>query len=162
MQRLVRKINKSKWLQVDIFTDYDVSADAITNCLKTTKNTLSVWSIEDDNFIESAVLAIVASQDRLETIDVVILEESILEKDITIIESDGLTPVLSLVKSHRDLGELTFAKLEIIKNHIVDRIRSEKCIRYTKGKTKQILLKAIDEGILKIDDLNESMKSKIS
>jgi len=159
---LIRKINKAKWFQIDIFNDDDVSADAITNCLKTTKNTLSVWNIESEDDVDKAVLAIVSSQDHIETIDVVILNtEKIKEYEINIIASSGNTPIEEYKNLHRDLAELTFSKLGKIKDHIVERIRNDKIKRYTKGKLKKMLLEAIDCGKIKLDDLNDSIQNKL-
>ncbi|MHA1894133.1 MAG: hypothetical protein ACTSX4_06510 [Candidatus Helarchaeota archaeon] len=159
---LIRKINKAKWFQINIMNDNDVSADAITNCLKTTKNTLSVWNIETEDDIDKAVLAIVSSQDHIETIDVVILNtEKIKEYDINIIASTGNTPIEELKDLHKDLSELTFSKLGKIKDHIVERIRNDKIKRYTKGKLKKMLLEAIKNGKLKLNDLNDSVQNKL-
>ena len=58
MSLLVRKINRAKWLQTDIAHGDDISADAITNCMKTTSNRLSVWEVESEARIEEAALAI--------------------------------------------------------------------------------------------------------
>ncbi len=159
---LVRKISKSKWFQIDIRKDNDVSADAITNCLKTTNNTLSVWSIENEDDIEKAILAIASNLDHIETIDIVILNDEVLqESGIKIITSKGNTPIESLKEIHRDLSELTFSKLGNVKDHIVERIRNDKLRRFTKGKLKKILRDAIEKGFLELDDLNESVRNKI-
>lgn len=159
---LIRKINKSKWFQINIIEDSDVSADAITNCLKTTRNTLSVWAIENEEDLNNAVLAIVSNQDHIETIDIVILNNSTLQdQDITIIASSGNTPIESLRDIHRDLIDLTFSKLGIIKEHIVERIRSKKLKRFTKGQLKKLLNDAINNGLLKLDDLNDSLRRKL-
>ena len=159
---LIRKINKSKWFQIDIKNDDDVSADAITNCLKTTKNTLSVWSIEIEEDIETAILAIASNLDHIETIDVVILnDEKLQEYGIKIITSMGNTPIDSLKEIHRDLAELTFSKLGQIKDHIVERIRNDKIKRFTKRDLKKILKNAIEKGFLELDDLNDSVRNKI-
>ncbi|MBC8185470.1 hypothetical protein H8E88_30645 [candidate division KSB1 bacterium] len=140
---LIRKINKAKWFQIDIMNDDDVTADAITNCLKTTENTLSVWNIENEADIEQAVLAIAASLQHIETIDVVILSTDTLKQyDINIITSTGNTPIESLKEIHRDLSGLTFSKLSQIKDHIVERIRNEKLKRFTKGQLKKLLLRS--------------------
>ena len=160
---LIRKINKAKWFQVDIINDSDVSADAITNCLTTSRNKLSVWNIENEDDIEQAVLAIASSLEHIETIDVIILNTDILrEYDINIITSTGNTPIESLKEIHRDLSGLTFSKLGQIKEHIVERIRNDKLKRYTKGKLKKLLLNAIDTGILELEDLNDSVRYKLT
>lgn len=162
MPLLVRKINKAKWYQIDIENDNDVKADAITNCLKTTKNNLSVWRIESEDDLEEAILALVANQDHLDTIDVVILEEStLIDYKLNIVASPGDTPVESLIAAHRDISDLTFTNLGMVKDHIVERIRNQKIKRFTVGSLKKLLKEAIENGILKIEDLKESVQSKI-
>ena len=162
MSLLVRKINKAKWLQVDISTTDDVSADAITNCLKTTKNTLSVWKIDTEEDLEQAVIALVANQDHLDTIDVVILQEdSLNEYNLNIVASPGDTPVESLVEAHRDIADLTFSRLGSVKDYIVERIRNEHIKRFTVGNLKKLIKKSIEDGLLKKEDLKESIQKKI-
>lgn len=162
MSFLVRKINKAKWYQIDIMESNDITADAITNCLRTTKNTLSVWHIETEDDLEKAVLAIVANQEHLDTIDVVILDEpSLNEYNLNIVTSPGETPVASLIEAHRDIAELTFIKLGHVKDHIVQRIRSQKMKRYTVGSLKKILSDAIANGLIQKEDLKESLREKI-
>lgn len=160
---LVRKVNKAKWFQIDILNNSDVTADAITNCLKTTNNTLSVWSIKEENDVNNAVLAISSGLDHIETIDVVILEKETIEKHkIKIVVSNGNTPISTFVNSHRDLSNLTFTKLGFIKDHIVERIRENKLKRFTKGTLIKMLKQAIDDGILQLIDLKESIREKIN
>lgn len=162
MSYLVRKINKAKWYQIDIENDNNVSGDAITNCLKTNKNTLSVWKIETEDDLDQAILALVANQDHLDTIDIVILEESsLLEYNLNIVASPGDTPVESLKDAHRDISELTFTKLGEVKDHIVERIRNQKLKRYTVGSLKKLLKKSIEQGLLKKEDLKEFVQQKI-
>lgn len=162
MSYLVRKINKAKWYQIDIDKDDNVTADAITNCLKTTRNTLSVWKIESEDDLDQAVLALVANQDRLETIDIVILDEKSLEDyNINIVASPGNTPVYSLINTHRDISDLTYTELGTVKDHIVERIRSQKIIRYTASSLKNLLVEAIEEGLVKKEDLKESVQKKV-
>ncbi len=162
MSLLVRKINKAKWFQVDLWSTYDVSADAITNCLKTSKNTLSVWKIETENDLDQAVLALVSNQDNLDTIDVVILDESsLVDYNVRIISSPGNTPIESLTEAHRDLSELSYTTLGIVKDHIVSRIRNNYIKRYTVGNLKKLLKNSIEQGLLKKEDLQEGVQKKI-
>ncbi len=162
MSLLIRKINKAKWIQGDIENDSDVSADAITNCLRTTGNTLSVWQINTEDDLDSAVLALVSNQDHLEAIDVVILEEeSINRYNIRIMVTPGKTPIEELSETHRDLADLTYSKLGTIKDHIVERIRTDNLKRYTRGTIKKLIQKAIEDGKIELSDLKESIREKI-
>ena len=162
MSLLVRKINIAKWHQVDLSSTNDVSADAITNCMKTTKNTLSVWQIQSEQDLDKAVLALVANQDHLDKIDVVILEEStLLNYNLNILATPGDTPIPSLANTHRDIADLNYSKIGDGKNHIVDKIRAKSHKRYTVGNLKKLLKDAIEMGVLEKEDLKVSVKSKI-
>ncbi len=159
---LVRKINKAKWFQKNILEEDIVSADAITNCLKTSRNTLSVWKIESEQELDMAVLALASKQEHLDAIDVVILEESTVSSlKIEIIATPGDTPVSDLVDTHRDLSDLDYDKLGCISSHIVERVRADKLKRYTKSALKTLLKNAIEEGLLRSEDLQESVLKKM-
>jgi hypothetical protein len=161
MSFLVRKINRAKWFQFDILKFDEVSADAVTNCLKTTGNTLSVWHIESEEDIENAVLAIVANQDHIETVDFVILDaQALIEYNLNIVFTPGDTPVKSLVETHRDVSGLSYTKLGHVKEHLVQRIRVDKIKRYTASSIKKILSKALSDGLIQIEDLKESIRGK--
>jgi hypothetical protein len=162
MSLLVRKIDKSKWLQTDIYRGEDISADAITNCLRTNRNTLSVWEVDSESNIDEAVLTIVSGHQHLETIDVVPMDaEYLKENEIDCIRTDGLTPIDNLIKTHIDLACLSYRKLGIIAYHIADNITKQMIIRYTKVRLKEILNRAIREGRLKLEDLSDLLKKKL-
>jgi hypothetical protein len=92
MSILVRKIDIGKWNQVDLRQSIDPSADAITNCLRTRQNALSVWKVESKTDIDEAVLAIISGQDHLEAFHVILMSPNYLEeRGIDCIQSNGLT-----------------------------------------------------------------------
>ena len=78
MKLLVRKIKKAKWMQNNVLNGASPSADAVTGSLRTQNNTLSVWQIETSDELEDAVTAFVCQGQHLDTVDVVIFEESAL------------------------------------------------------------------------------------
>ncbi len=159
---LVRKIDKGKWLQTDICAGEDVSADAITNCMKTTNNNLSVWKIESENKMDEAVLAMVSAHDHLETIDIVPLNREYLrEKGIDSEPTIGLSHVEGLRRIHHDLCHLSYRKLGLIAYHIVDIIREQRVKRYTAGRLKEILGNAVRGERLKLDDLSQGLRKKV-
>ncbi|WP_421827061.1 hypothetical protein [Larkinella sp.] len=161
MSLLVRKIARSKWYNKKQNIDIDTPADAISSCLRTQNNTLSVWRIEDESEVKEAILAIISNQDQLDTIDIVILKETYLsENSIQIETTKGETPVKELVNIHRDLSQLTYSKLGIIAKHITDQEATFK--RITVKDSKQIILEAIEKKRLSIDDLKVKVRMKIA
>lgn len=159
---LVRKVNRAKWMQADLVKGEDVSADAITNCMKTCQNTLSTWKINSQEEIDEAVLAIASAQDHLESIDVVPLKhEHLQENGVKSLKTDGITPIIDLKEKHYDLADLSYKKLGIIAYHIADQIKKDKIFRYTVRKLRDILINAIKEGRLSSDNVKESLRNKL-
>ena len=162
MSLFIRKIDKGKWLQKDIPLDEDVPADAITKCMKTDHNTLSVWEISDEDNIDEAVLAIVSGGQHLDAIDVApINTEHLEENKIDYIRTGGRTPVKELVDTHRDLSNLSYKKLGIVAYHIADKIKDNQVKRYTRGRLKEILRDAIEKGRLRADELDDSIRKEL-
>lgn len=150
MPLLVRRINRAKWEQiVDTGIDKDVSADAITNCLKTFNNDLSVWHIESDADLEKAILALItgSSQTKLSTLHIVIINEAIaLNRGLSLVNTKGDTVVKELINTHRDLNNLTYSKLGIVKDLNVDSIKDNRTTFFTKKQLKELITKALEDG----------------
>src|SRR6266536_3514288 len=59
LERSARKFSRAKWERPAFISSSDIPADAITGCLKTQDNKLSLWDCADDNgSVEEAVLAL--------------------------------------------------------------------------------------------------------
>ncbi|HDJ89353.1 MAG TPA: hypothetical protein ENG40_01495, partial [Thermoprotei archaeon] len=130
MRLLVRKIQKSKWMQNDILNGEPVSGDAITNCLKTKNNTISTWGIMSEDKIEQAVLAIVSAHQHIDTIDVVILEKENIEKKFNLKNEPGNTPVKDLVDTHIDICGINYNSLGELAQAIVDKFKENNIEAY--------------------------------
>lgn len=165
MAFLIRKINRSKWPNQDFenFSIDDLVADAITSDLRTSKNTLSTWEIESEDQVLEAVLALSSGFDRLDTIDVIILDKAeVIGRGFEIIETPGLTPIKDLVNTHKDIVNLTFKSLGSFSRLILDTFHKEKVKRVKKGELKKLLLEAIETGRLNIDSLKDGVREKLA
>ncbi len=163
MSLLVRKIDKGKWLQTDIFNDEDVSADAITNCMKTTNNTLSTWHIENESELDNAVLAIISNHQHMDTIDVVWLnKENLHEQGISFKHTIGVTPVKSWSSRHVDIVDLNYRSLGRIASCVVKSFKETRVKRYTRGMLRKILKDAIESGHVDAGSLSPSLISKLA
>lgn len=161
MSILVRRINRAKWEQINNEDDIsDSSADAITNCLKTTNNDLSVWKIDTIEGLEDAILALITRPDqtKLSTLHYVLLDENIvLEKGLTLTEEKGNTVVESLKDTHKNISKLTYSRLGIVKYLILNSLVKNEETFFTKAKLKKILKDAITKGKLDKNDLNSDL-----
>ena len=162
MPQFVRKINKAKWEQNDIRNGEAISADAITLCLQTASNTLSVWAIDSEDDLDDAILAMVAAGDYLAAMDFVMLDVEYLSScGIDHRHMEAETPVDDLRNAHHDLVQLTYPKLGAIANYVVERFKNDEVERYTEGRLKKVLRKAIADDRLKPEDLKPSIRKKL-
>ncbi|GAB6395526.1 MAG: hypothetical protein MdMp024_1838 [Bacteroidales bacterium] len=158
---LIKKIDKAKWFSGDIINE-PPSADAITNCLNTKQNKLSVWRINNESELKEAVLAIVSGQDHLETIDVVMLDDDyFVEHRISAEAIDGRTPVEDLKHTHRNLCSLNLLTLGMVAEHVVENIKNDKLKRFTRAQLKDIITDAVTKKRLNFSDLKEDIQKKI-
>jgi hypothetical protein len=163
MSILVRRIARAKW-GGDSLSDEneftDVSADAITNCLKTSDNALSVWRIESEGELNDALLALITGkkQEKLSKIDYVLINENkLIDKGLSLIDSDGDTVVDDLVKKHRNIANLSYKKLGAVKDLILDCIHNGQCHLSSKQQNKTLLKESIKNGKLQKENLNEKL-----
>lgn len=157
MPLLVRRISRAKWESIE---DNDVCADAITSCLKTNHNDLSVWKISSIAELNEAILALITGnkQTQLSTLHYVLIDESLLlEKNLSLRNSPGNTVVPELVDRHCDIENLTYKKLGEVKDLIIESIKTENVGFVTKMQLKSILSEAISNGRIDKNKLNSEL-----
>lgn len=162
MSLIVRKIERAKWMQNDILSGADVSADAITNCMKTKNNSLSVWEVSREDQVDDVVLALASQSEHIETMDVVVLDRTtLISSGLELQETDSPTPIRELPQRHRDIVQLTYLSLGVLARIIVDGIRNNTVQRYTRVKIKNLIDNAIADGRLNREALKENVKSHL-
>jgi hypothetical protein len=162
MGLLVRKISKAKWQTGAIEGRSPVSADAITCDLRTKENRLSVWLVANTDELDEAVLALTSQHQELDTIDVAALDEqSILESGLAVEQKAGLTPVADLRDCHRDITSLNYNTLGNVAQAVVSSFLLNRVERYTGRKIAEIILKAITDGRLDPQKLDQGFLAKV-
>ena len=141
------KLDEEDWL-----LDDDIRSDALKG-LKSDKNALSVYIVEDDAHIERVIGAFCAARDKVKNLDYAIFDESLLA-DISILQDTN--PAINVPDSevtnwHRDLIKLTGAKVLGLAGVIK-----------SKGEIKRTQAVAVGKAINKFIDLNYIDKSKLN
>jgi hypothetical protein len=162
MALLIRKIEYNKWMERRILEGEQPSGDAITNCMKTKGNTLSLWSIDNEDELEEAVLAIAAQFNNLDAIDVLKIDPLLIQaKGLPVEACPGLTPYVGFVNNHLHVVNLDYMSLGLMADVIVESIRQEGRKRVTFGELKRIIIKAVEEGKIQWADLKPDVQKKI-
>lgn len=118
----LRMINKkAKWEESKKTRIPELSSDIITNCLRTTEETLSLWHIDDIHKIDDAIIALASNRDLIQKLDYLIIPDEYIEKyDLHLKENDGKSPYEDFNKEHRDIINVDYEKLGIVSEMILD------------------------------------------
>ncbi len=161
-QLLVHKIDRANWEEHIIHQETDTPGDAITHCIKTKGNTLSLWQIESIDKLEEAALAIIGCHDRPEPFDVVAINYTdIADKGLTSISNEGTTRVSDLNNTHLDIIDITYQKLGTLASLIYDSLRQDMVRRYEIERQGEVLHEAIQAGRLTRATLSKPFKKLV-
>ena len=167
MPIFVRTIEATTWRKTAPACADEVCADAITGTrgrgLGTLGNTLSVWEIPHEGELEKAILAIVSGYERLETVDVVMLDRSAIEAaGIRIQNNTGRTPFKEFENKHHDLLDLNYKSLGQLAGLIVSELDTGRVKRVRLAEAEKLVRKAIAGGTIHPENLKESMRAQIA
>jgi hypothetical protein len=130
--------------------------------MKTTQNSLSVWSIDNEDQIDEAVLAIVSGHQHLDSFDIVCLsKDKLQEEGIDVIHAPGGTPIGDLTDRHFHIYNLTYCTLGKVARLVVNSFSQNTVKRYTRGNLKKLLQHAINSGRLAKNNINSAIASKL-
>lgn len=171
MAYYVRKIARSKWPEGQLSENEvqaieevkSVKADAITNCIKTTENKLSLWRVKEKRDSIDDIIPLIIGFERPDTCDIIyISDEAFLEEKIPLEQSsdDANTPIEELkqyhynaiVKDYEGLGKFAKVVLKSLNNH-----------KRFKGKEVKTKLKdMLKNHEIEKDMISEKLYEKIS
>lgn len=169
MSYLLRAFLKNEWQKNSGKSLDEFYADPITKCIKTSGNTLSVWTSSTNDFdsteLKDLILAFASSTNQPATLDFILLDEKELSaKDIEIIETEGITKFSAQKNKHRDLANLTYQKLGIVSIHIMNQANiATNVYRITVSKLLNLMAEAVqgEKPKIKLDDLSDSWQKHI-
>jgi hypothetical protein len=154
-----RKIEKNRWYTRDDGLHWleseDIQADALLDLLDK-DNALSVWVIQDDSQSLNRLLAAFgAKRDHLANLDFAIFDEAALsECGITIVTTKGTTPDELVNDWHRNLVELTAAKVQALAGIIQRRAQRK---RQGEKAVASLIAASIREGWINASEVKESI-----
>ncbi|MEL6927130.1 MAG: hypothetical protein AAFO95_00675 [Cyanobacteria bacterium J06600_6] len=164
MPLLLRGIRKRRWstdASISGLSEGEIQADAFGD-LSTSKNTLSVWHVEDDKSnIDQVITAFASNRDNISNFDYVLFNTNLVSNiGINIEQNPGATPFEAANHWHRDLTMLTASKLfkliDIICNQHIEKSRvKEKDIL-------KLINKAVENNLIQRERLKEKIVSKLN
>ena len=167
MTFLGRKIAGPQWARKSDLSDDEVPADIITKDLKTFENTLSFWASEEGALEpwRNAALAMGAACDRLESVDITwVAREDLAADGITLVSSEGDTPVADLRANHVDAARLDGVRLASVARRMALAVRNGEPMlrRISKSELATMLAEAVSKSRLRLEDLKDSVRVEVA
>lgn len=160
--RMISK--KAKWEENRNKCIGDLSSDIITNCLRTSNDTLSLWYLDDNSEIDEAIIALASNRDLLQKIDYLIIPDEYIKKYSLSLEwENGNSPYERFNNQHWNIVNLNYSKLGVVSEMILDIINSGsgKIERVYEDEVAEKLHVAIRAGNLKMGRLSEKLQEKL-
>jgi hypothetical protein len=164
MGYLARKITRAKWEDKEGISSDEIPSDAVTADLRTRDNRLSLWSCgaAGNVELERIVLALAASSDRVERVQVIWIDEDPLRRNgISIEASEGRTPIDSLRAQHRDAIHLDWGRLGIIARSCADAIAADQFQQLTQREVLTLICEAVESRVVRLGDLAEKVRLSV-
>jgi hypothetical protein len=161
---LAHKIARAKWEQKPELDAGEIAADAVTADLRTVDNTLSFWrcSTAAPDDVKCAMLALAATADRLDRLDVVYLEEKAVHNaGLATSDTPGKTPVVSLRELHVDIVRLDLVRLGAVARMVADAHRTNATLSMTKKEVLDLVVGAVRGKLVGVEDLKGEMRTKV-
>lgn len=156
-------ITLSKWKDHDGIGAGEISADAITADLRTKDNTLSFWKCRTLQDIDDAILALASARKKLDKVDVVWVttDEVRTASGGRLRSSSGKTPIEDLIERHMDAYSLDYSRLGAVAKLIVAALEKKQYRRSAKKGVKKLLMEAVVNKRLRLEDVEDRLKSEI-
>lgn len=159
MAYLVRKFHRPKWEPNKIVPGSvdEVSADALTSCLRTSGNTLSVWKTENPEWgeFDDVLAAMFSTLDGPSRADIILLKEKELQEidGVELEESEGKTPAVNEINAkHRDISNLKHSSITCVAEIFLEELakgQNAQVKRYSEKNIIKLVKHFVEQG--KID-----------
>lgn len=160
--RLLRKVSVAKWKEcIRRGADY-ITADAITGCLRTQGNTLSLWCSSTEDEMQHSILALSTSLNKIDTISYIELDSEALEgDDLKLVSTDGQSAAPAYNQLHRDLVDLDNLALSRVAAHVKAKIEADDFKTLTKADIRAILIRGLSRGEVEESLLDKKLREEL-
>ena len=90
-----------------------------------------------------------------------ITRDDLLDDGLSLIETEGRTPVSDLVSRHIDVCDLDYIRLGTVAKRVVTAIESSRYTRLTLGKVRGLLTSAVADERIDLEDLEERVREDV-
>lgn len=139
-----------------------IPSDALTICMKTQGNTLSFWRVDaGENGEDEAILALLGTQNRIDKIDIVFIEDNAVE-DVTFAATLGNTIFADLRNLHVDIADLDHIAFLKTAGALGAQIFEDNIKRVTKSDFKTRMQRSLNDRRIAWESIPEAMQLELN
>lgn len=165
--RYIRKINGiNNWnpSKTMLYDGSFSSGDILFKELRTTKNTLSIWSFTNEQELNDVLVAIALNRDNIQKLNYMILDDDEISRLGILVEpeqgiADGLIDT-AILDRHHNLTKIDFWRLGFVSEYFIELAKDEQ--RHSSITEKELfgLIKQyVDSGKVSYDQMKPSIRS---
>ena len=128
--------------------------------LKTDRNRLSVWKVENDEDLLDAFVALGANSEHIGTISAVKIKPQDLNA-VCFESEEGVSPTRGINEKHRNIKDLNYLLLGDVAMSVIKGLGTGGYIRKTKGDMKKLLIDAYKKNKLDMENMSPTLKEEI-
>ena len=164
MSYYIRKISRAKWPEdVSGVEVKDVRADAITGCMRTTSDELSLWKVDKIGNPEEDVLPIITGFEKPNRCEIVYIDEQLfIDQGIEVVQEKGNTPLKELADTHYEAFVKNYDGLGKFAKVILNSLKNDgNFVKISDRQVKNIIKRLVESGRISSEQLNDTMQEKL-
>ena len=164
--KYIRKINGiNNWIpsKIQLYDGSFSTGDILYKELRTTKNTLSIWSFSNEQELNDALVAIALNRDNIQKLSYMILDDEEIEQlGVPVEPEQGIADGLldnGILNRHHNLCQIDFWRLGYISEYFIRLAKDSACYSFITEKNLFCLIQDyVKTGKIDCSQMKQSMR----
>lgn len=136
-----------------------ITADISTNEFRSKDSELSTWRIESMEELDQAAIALSGS--KIEDIQLMAVDQSVIEPTFEIGVTEGETLAKRLKETHRDIRGVTHESLDQLLVAYKEAAYNKRCVRYLTQRLRELIKAEMEIGEVDVEAASKHMRKDL-
>lgn len=161
--RMISNINHWDKGKMNLYPGCFSTGDILLSNLRTNKNTLSLWSFDDESEKKELIVAMALSRQHIQKLVYVVMDDEGIEKlgiplEFELGNADGITKQ-EILEKHANMTKIDFWRLGYVAEYLCELVNEDEKHGFVTDKDLFKMMKScVEEGVLDIEQMNDSLK----
>lgn len=161
--RMISNINHWDTNKMNLYPNCFSTGDILLSDLKTEKNTLSLWSYDDDKEKDILLAAMALSRQHIQKLVYVVMDDEGIGKMGIPLEpeegnADGITDK-NILNKHINLAKIDFWRLGYVAEYLCKLVKEKDGHDFISDKDLfKLMKKLVNDGVIDVDQMNDTLR----